>query len=656
MRTLARILTAAWMAFTVSQDVLADERVSITHAEALSNLELRSKGENSRAAARFESRSMSFDALGRRFELDLEPNTGLLSPEALAALPERLAVYRGSVRGMERSWARITVTEDVPAGMFYDGRELYGIELREGEDRPSVFRLADVRIDEGSMSCAAAPQGPASGAAMYDAIVGELSTALQNGPGAVEEIEIGALGDEEFNTIRLDPVQSIVTRMNNVDGIYTSEFGIQVTVPVSAIEIFDTSNDPFSDTTNASDLLDEVAAYRRNSTLQSNQGLTHLFTGRDLDGTTVGIAFLGVLCSTNFGAALTQADSGTTIDSLIAAHEIGHNFGADHDGDPDGSCPAANDSIYVMAPRVAGGDTFSSCSTNVILAEAAQAACIVPLPTVDVRVTSFNQPETVLLGRGLTLNFDVENRGSLQATNVAVQIDLPNNVTLQSAATSAANCTSGAGTVTCNIGTLVGGSTQTITLSTSTDSPGVASFIAAVTADNDDNTSNNTDVHNVTIRSAIDLVANPPSSLQVTVNQSGNATVEIENTTSVDATGVTATVTVDAGLGADAASWTAGSCTVTGATIDCSANSIAGLSTSTLTITLTGVDAGTRGYTVQLAANEVDADASSDTVSGTVNVQAPRSNNNGGGGGGGAPGWLLLGTLCCIAIGRRRRS
>lgn len=69
----------------------------------------------------------------------------------------------------------------------------------------------------------------------------------------------------------------------------------------------------------------------------ANQGgvhrdLAHLFTGKNLTGSVIGIAYLGVVCSTSNGYGLVESDCcgsfGCTTD--LSAHEIGHNWNANH--------------------------------------------------------------------------------------------------------------------------------------------------------------------------------------------------------------------------------------------------------------------------------------------------------------------------------------
>ncbi len=659
MKTLGLLTTCLFMAAAAAAQTMSTDGMSVQYSEALQGIQMRSTAAASTGPLKnrrdlYESMHMEFDALGRRFDLELEPNTKLLSEEQRANIDPSIGVYRGGIAGNPNSWARIVTRNGVPAGLIWDGDEMLAIE-RPGESvvptsEPVIFRLADMVVEDGTMSCAVGGLA-ATGADMYKRMVGELRFA--KAAGAVEEIEIGAVADSLFADGRTNAQQDVLDRLNNVDGIYSSELGIQITVPV--VDVFDTQNDPFTSTTDSGDLLDELRDYRFGNTAQNQTGLTHLFTGRSLDGSTVGVAYIDVLCLPNFGVGLSEGLRGTTTDSLIAAHEIGHNFGANHDGDSGGSCPDAPNNQFIMAASVNGNPAFSDCSKAVMSANASVASCITTLAAVDVSVNSNGQPDTILLGRALTLTFEVPNGGSQDATGVTVDVTLPSNVSFVAAAPSQGTFTQGAGTVSFDLGTVAASGSATATLTVSTDAVGTADFTASVSATDDGQPLNNVDTHRVTIQPAVNLVVTTPNSLAVTVDRTTTANVTIQNTSILGASGVTATVTLDAGIRPDSASWTAGSCTVTGQQIDCTATSLAAQGSSTLSIGLTALQTGTVGYTVAVASAEDESDSSDNTVSGVVSVSRPNAVGGGNdGSGGGAPGWLLLVVLACAAVRRVR--
>lgn len=578
--------------------------------------------------------TMSFDALGRTFDLELEPNTALLNGTSQFTLGSDVSVYRGTIAGEPASWTRIVVANGMPRGLIFDGREMYAIEAPDdgllATGAPVIYRLADLYIEPGTLSCAAG-EFAANGAAMYQAVVTEMKTAMAQGPGATHEMDIGVVGDFEFtNDQGANADTALVTRINNVDGIFSAEVQVQLTI--QTVETFTDPADPFSDATDVNTLINEVGLYRQGNPAQSQQGLTHLYTTRDLDGSTVGVAYTGALCSTRFGAGLSEANRGANFDSLIAAHEIGHNFGAPHDGEV-GSVCETEAQTFLMAPSVNGSNEFSPCSKVEMADDIANATgvCINPLPSVDMTVGPTGQPPTVLLGNAANVTFDIVNNGTLQATNVMADVALPGNVTLIAASASQGTCTNGAATVSCSLGNVAGSSGGTLTVTASTDAVGPAVFDVTVSSDVDDNLANNQRSLQVTIDPAVNLTVSLPSNPRITVNQSTNVNVALENTSILDATGVALTVTFDAGLQADNLSWSIGSCTVSGQQVDCTANTFASQSASSLSFRVTGTSEGTLGYTVNMASNEADSDPSNNNVSGSVTVRAENDDDEGSG-------------------------
>ena len=104
--------------------------------------------------------------------------------------------------------------------------------------------------------------------------------------GATRRLELSALGDARFRArygSEQDARDEILTRLNNVDGIFSTHLSIEI--HAGTVSVPDAANDQLSATTTPNTLLRELAALRKRSPELSSHGLTHLFTDRDLDGT-----------------------------------------------------------------------------------------------------------------------------------------------------------------------------------------------------------------------------------------------------------------------------------------------------------------------------------------------------------------------------------
>lgn len=67
------------------------------------------------------------------------------------------------------------------------------------------------------------------------------------------------------------------------------------------------------------------------ATFSDDVDLKHLFTGKDIDGSVIGIAYIGVVCAVpTLAYGITQSYV-EAANAGIFAHEVGHNFGANHD-------------------------------------------------------------------------------------------------------------------------------------------------------------------------------------------------------------------------------------------------------------------------------------------------------------------------------------
>jgi hypothetical protein len=198
---------------------------------------------------------------------------------------------------------------------------------------------------------------------------------------ATERVDISVLGDTDF--LERYPSESqardaILVRLNNVDGIFSSQLGVELRVV--SVDIGGEHTSSLSETTDSNDLLEELGQLRRQRSALSATGLTHLFTGRELDGDGAGIAYVLGLCSPRYAASLAKTHVSAALDSLITAHEIGHVFGAPHDGED--RCASTPQGEFIMSPTLSTTsiDSFSQCSLDEINAVMDSYSCVVALP------------------------------------------------------------------------------------------------------------------------------------------------------------------------------------------------------------------------------------------------------------------------------------
>ena len=226
----------------------------------------------------------------------------------------------------------------------------------------AIYRLSDTQGGLLQGTCGTDDPGERASAgplAKFKALINELRAAADSAFAASpREIEVAMIADFEL-TSRLGSgtAHSLLEKANIVDGIFSSQLGVS-TIPTDFVT-FAADTDPF-DSAEASTLLDQLGAYRNTTPVIRSRGLAHLVTGRQLNGSTIGIAFLGSLCEADAGVSLSE--SSDFIDSaLIMAHELGHNFGAPHDAQPGSAC-ATTPLGFLMAPQLNNSTTFSECS------------------------------------------------------------------------------------------------------------------------------------------------------------------------------------------------------------------------------------------------------------------------------------------------------
>jgi hypothetical protein len=464
---------------------------------------------------------VSFEAYGRHFDLLLQPNVRM--KRALPTTARNFEPLQGTVEGAQGSWARLTRGTTGWRGVFSDGHDIYAIEpagevadavilpLDSQPSDPIVYRLSDALLPEEGEAFCETPLAPVPDETPPTVLKAFRSLAAELQSAAVapnRKIRIGVVADREFAqafSVGLSPEEAMVARMNVVDGIFSSQVGVKIELGTPTV--FRDAGDPFSRFA-ASSLLDEVRRWRRDTPAQLALGLTHLFTGRDLNGDTVGIAYLGSVCGGGSASSLSEGVRSTTSAALIAAHEIGHNFNAPHDGESGTAC-ATTPQSFLMAPRLNGSDQFSACSLVQIQPTVNAASCLTPYSPPDTSISVAGSTASPVIDTPFTTTLGVGALGDENSSDVVVTVTLPSGLTAQTATVPNGTCTTGAGTVSCTLGTLASGDSRSISLGLIASSAGSFTVNFVLESSNDSVASNNSG--SLTLTVANDAPVIPPT-------------------------------------------------------------------------------------------------------------------------------------------------
>ncbi|MFK8056762.1 MAG: PKD domain-containing protein [Saprospiraceae bacterium] len=167
------------------------------------------------------------------------------------------------------------------------------------------------------------------------------------------------------NAVALEARNAGVMAFVNTD--YSGQFADDYIF--SVVEQFVTTvsgTDPWTASTSASALLNDFTGWGGGG-FSSSHDLGQLWTRRNFNGPTIGVAWVGGLCGGSRYHVLQDFTTNADLTRVLVSHEIGHNFNSLHD---------AGGSPFIMAPSVQNTSTWSSNSIGVINAFGPSRNCL----------------------------------------------------------------------------------------------------------------------------------------------------------------------------------------------------------------------------------------------------------------------------------------
>lgn len=213
--------------------------------------------------------------------------------------------------------------------------------------------------------------------------------------GSCVEVEYAIAADYQmfshYGSVAAVEAQNIAV-VNNMQTNYDDEFNDEIRFAIVEQYIVSTNGgDPWTSSTDANDLLNSFTSWAPNG-FSSAHDLGTLWTYRDLNGSTVGLAWVGAVCSIYGYNILQDYTNNADYKRVLAAHEIGHNFNASHD----------SGSGYIMSPSVSSTTNWSTTSLNTINTYYTGISCLGACTPTNPEVNFVNSVFDVLEFSGVT--------------------------------------------------------------------------------------------------------------------------------------------------------------------------------------------------------------------------------------------------------------
>lgn len=311
---------------------------------------------------------------GKDIEMNLKQNSDMLTKEYSETYytengqpqtftPQHMdnCYYQGSIVDESDSMVSVSTCDGL-RGFIQTAKQRFLIEpMSEDEDGDhAVLKFDDVHDKPAVCGVTNTSWDP-----VYPARTSK-SRSRASGPSMLQQqkyVELYLVADNrEYNNMGKDiPAlrKRVFEIINFVNAVYKP---LNTFIALTGFEVW-TDSDKASVTSPAGATLDSFTKWRNNDLRKRKRhDNAQLLTAIDFDGATVGLAFIGTLCSDHSTGVIQDHNSRAIAVGATLSHEMGHNLGMSHDTSscvcPDNSCIMAAALSYNIPRR------FSSCSSN----------------------------------------------------------------------------------------------------------------------------------------------------------------------------------------------------------------------------------------------------------------------------------------------------
>ena len=292
-----------------------------------------------------------FSNRSKQFRLLVQTESGLAEQAA-----PTVSTIRGTLRGVEGSRVVGCVTEDGCCARikFPSGEDCFVEPVNRTLDNPAmagvhVVYSSDDLITQ-QMQCGTVTNIAQVQQRVAQNLVAPAVSELSSNDLYVCELSI----DTDFEYFEIFGTTSETLRIlelviNVINDQYESEVAIRHVITEAIVRPVE--NDPYTADT-VQGLLTEFRNYH--NAAGPGHGiftgdLGHMITGRALSNNAAGVAHGGVVCSREFGYAVSMRFSRLSFQTAVVAHELGHNWDQPHC-----SCPG-----HTMNPSLTGANDFN---------------------------------------------------------------------------------------------------------------------------------------------------------------------------------------------------------------------------------------------------------------------------------------------------------